>query len=188
MQLNIHLMSHPIIQGLCEKIMYQETLFQSKDQNMKNLGQLAIYETVRNWLKIYKINIQQIESMQDFTVPDPKESYIIIFDNLKNLSFFYEVKDMLPKSTLELISNDKMTNANKRISIKSDDIKSCTKIIIFLNKLNATYAREIIKRLAEEYKIQINQIRLTSIICKKDELIKLGHEYKSLNIYTSRII
>ena len=180
-------MSHPIIQSLYEKI-HQEAFFYSKDRNMKNLGRLIIYETLRDWLKIYRINIQQMESMQDFTVTDPKESYAIIFSDLKNLSFFSEVKDILPQSKLILIKEDEITNTIKSISSESSDIKSCTKIIISLNKLNTSYAVAVIKSLAEQYKTQINQIRLVSVVCKEYELIQLSKQYRSLNIYTSKII
>lgn len=185
MKLNIHLMSHPIIQSICEKFTHQKDPSYVADQNLKNLGLLIIYETMRDWLKTYKISIQQIESGRDFIITDPKESYVIIFSNLKHLSFFYEIKDLLPKSELILINENEARNKSKE---KSVQINSYTKIVISLFQLNAIYAAEVIKSLVAQYKVKMSQIRLTSVICKEDELNKLSEQYRYLNIYTSKII
>ncbi len=188
MKLNIRLMSHPIIQSICEKFTHQETFSCITDQSLKNLGLLIIYETMRNWIKTYKISIQQMQSRGDFIITDPKESYIIIFNNLKHLSFFYEIKDLLPKSELILIRENEAASRSSNASIELPKINSCTKIIISLSQLNAVYAIEVIRELIKQYKVQISQIRLTSIICREDELIKLGEQYSYLNVYTSKII
>jgi len=187
MKLNIHLMSHPIIQSGCKKCTHQEDFSCVTEQNLKSLGLLIVYETIRDWLKTYSISIRQIKSQQDFAIIDPKESYVIIFNNLRHLGFFYEIKDLLPKSELIFIDENKIKNVNKEISVELIKINSYTKIIILLFQLNAIYTAEVIKNLMQQYKIRIDQIRLTSIICKKDELIKLGEQYHYLNIYTSKI-
>ncbi len=109
---------------------------------MKQLGILTIYETIRNWIKIYKLNIKQKKYEKEITIVDPKESYIIIFNDLKHLSFLNGAQELVPNSNFKLISSEEIDK--KENIVKLPKINSCTKIIVAVHKLNSKYIKKLL--------------------------------------------
>lgn len=180
-------MSHPIIQNCSEEISSCSTLFSPENRALKHLGLFITYEAMRNWLKIYKISIKQTGIDKEIMIIDPKESHVIIFSNLKHLSFFYGVEDLIPKSKFKLIRESEISKMNPT-PIELTEINSYTKIIIAVHKLNSEYTINLLNYLTEQHRVKIDQIRLTSTTCTSGELSKLSQEYSHLNIYTAKIV
>lgn len=187
MKLNIHILSHPIIQSLSNTIIIKQLTSNLINQRLKELGLFIIYETTRNWLKIYNLKIKQITQEKEISIIDPKESYMIIFNNLKHLSLFQETQILLPKVTLKLIDNHDLNIKNK-VLIKIPEINLSTKIIITCYEIEIEYINNLLNYLTKENNININQIRLTCIQCTTDQLVILSKKHAKLNIYTTKII
>lgn len=186
MKLNIHLISHPIIENLSEAIVHHKTSSGIKNHKSKHFGLLLVYEAVRDWIQIYKLNIKQIKSEHKVTVIDPKESYVIIINSLQYFSYFHEIKNLLPKIDFALIREEEINTADQIIN-KVTEISKRTKIILILDKLNSRYVIKITEQLIKERQIKTDQIRLISTLCTKDEIIQLSQKYNSLYVYTSKI-
>jgi uracil phosphoribosyltransferase len=153
---------------------------------LRYLGLLITYEAMRNWLKVYKISIKQTGLHKEIMIIDPKESHVIIFSNLRHLSFFYGVEDLIPKSSFKLIKESEISKINPT-PIELTEINSYTKIIIAAHKLNSEYTINLLNYLTQQHKVKINQIRLTSTTCTSGQLSRLSQEYSHLNIYTAKI-
>jgi uracil phosphoribosyltransferase len=178
--------SHPIIQHLSTVIVHHKTARDIKNHERKLVGLLLAYETIRDWVRIYKLDIKQVKSRQKITIIDPKESCIVILNSLKHFSYFCEIENLLPKISLELIRENEIDKVNK-ISNKLNETRH-TKAIIVLHELNSKYIVEILEYLIKKQQMQIDQIRLIATLCRKDQMIQLGQKYSHLNIYTSRIL
>lgn len=186
MKLNIHLVSHPIIENLSEAIVHDKTLNRSKNNGDRYFGLLLVYEAIRDWSKIYRIHVKQIKSEQKTATIDPKESYIIILNNSQYFSYFQEVENLLPKINLAIVREDDTNKAN-RIMIGATEINRHAKVIVVLDKLQSRYVINLLDCLIKQQKISINQIRLISMVCTEDEIIRLSHRYSQFSIYTSKI-
>lgn len=186
-KLNIHLISHPLIQNLCNT--RNNILLPSNITNQitKYLGLFIIYETVRRWIKVYKLTIKQIESNKEIITTDPKGSYTIIFDNINHLSMLQEVPMLLPKVDLRLITTHEINNIHTNKALLTN-LNLYTKIIIVNDEINTEYTKKIIKLLITEKKIDLKQIYLTCITCTTDQLIQLSKLYNNISIYTTKII
>lgn len=187
MKLNIHLMSHPVIQHLSNIIMDKPLKSYIDYQISRQLGLLITYETIRNWLTTYKLTIKQIKKQKEITIIDPKESYLIIINDIDSLSLLQEIKLLIPKSKLELIYNYD-TNKNNKYRNKFKKLDSYTKIIMINNRIEVGYVVNILDYLTKNNNIKIHQIRLTCIRCETNQLIAISKEYAELNIYTTKII
>ena len=186
MKTNIHLVSHPVIQKLSNLIIRHNLPDYTKNQALKRFGLLLTYEAIRNWSKNYKITIQQVLQKQEIVMADPKESYIIIFNNLNYLSFLQDIQDLIPESRIEYISE--YTISKKTIDFNNlKNISSSVKVIIAIHRLNAVYISKILQQLTEVNNILLNQIRIVCTLCRTDQLIEIDGRYKSLNIYTSSV-
>lgn len=183
MKLNIHLMSHPVIQHLSSTIIDKQLNSYNTYQILRQLGLLITYETIRNWLRTYKLTIKQIKQEKEIIIIDPKESYIVIFNNIESLSLLQEMQLLIPKIQLELIYNYDIINKNRLIKIDS-----YTKIIIINNKIEVGYLVNLLDYLTKNNNVKTNQIRLTCIECETNQLIAISKEYAELNIYTTKII
>lgn len=187
MKLNIHLVSHPIIENLSEIIVQHKIYREVKNNKMKHFGLLLTYEAVRDWIQIYRLNIRQIKSEYKFTAIDPKESFVIIINKLEYFSYFHEIKNLLPKIDFVLIREDEVDKTNKIIS-EVTKIDKHTKVIIVLDELRSAYIIKTAEYLIEEKQISANQIRLISTLCTEDEIVRLSQKHNCLNIYTSKIL
>jgi len=184
MKLNIHLISHPLIQNLSSMTRNSSSSYNMMNQYFKSLGLLIIYETIRTWTKIHKLTIKTTKKEKELIIIDPKESYTIIFDNLDYVNMFQDIQFILPKLNLKLIEqkNDK----NYTLFKSSPNIYH--KILILNYKMDAKFIKDLIENLIHEYNIKLEQIRLTCIECKTDQLILLSKLYNNLTIYTTKII
>ena len=187
MKLNIQLISHPIIQSLAELIINDKKHVNAQDSIVKNLGLLIIYETIRSWIKIYKLKIKRIKLHEEIVSTDPKESYVIIINDLKYFNYFYEVKNLIPQINFQLIKEDEINEKNIAVS-DCVKINQCTKIIIALRKLNAEYVSSLIDHLIKNKNIGSDKINLISIVCTKNQIIKLSQQHSYLSLYTSKIL
>lgn len=184
MRLNIHLLSNPIIQNLSNINQNSSLPFSIKNQANKHLGIFIIYETLRKWIKIYKLTIKQVQSKKDINIIDPKESFTIIFDTIDNLSLLQELPLLLPRVNLQLLEHQ--TKNSRRPTIQINSLS--TKVIIINEKINVEYIKNIITDLKIQHNIEPHQIYITCLICSTHQLIKLSERYSHLNIYTTKII
>lgn len=190
MKLNIYTISHPITQLLSSNI--QNTNFQSHaNKHMwKQLGLLLTYETIRNWIKIYKLKIKQINIIKEFKIFDPKESYIIIANITMDLGLVQETRDLLPRCTISLIDFNKNNSScliDSNFSHIPKKIDLSTKIIIIKKYINVEYLLKLMEYLTNIKRIHINRIRIICIICEDSKLITISRKYPQLNIYTTQI-
>ena len=187
MKLNIQLMSHPIMQSLTELIINDEKGINTQDSIVKNLGLLIIYETIRNWIKVYRLKIKRIKLHEEITTIDPKESYIIIINSLQYFNYFHEIQNLIPQINFQLIRE---TEINKKNIMLSDyvEVNQYTKIIITLRKLNTEYVTNLIDCLIKNKNMSSDKINLISIICTKDQIIKLSQKHSHLSLYTAKIL
>lgn len=185
MKINIHLVSHPIIQSLSSLINSKKRLGVVRHNALRQLGLFMTYETLRSWAKSYTIHIRQKQLEKEIIVADPKESYVIILNDLENLSFLQDMRSLIPKSKLELIRENSI-KIESNLMDEFSHIDLYTKVIIVTQKLNSRYVMKILNELMLS-KISINHIRLMCITCNTKELINLDQKYKNINIFTSRI-
>lgn len=187
MKLNIQLMSHPIMQSLTELTISDKKGVNTQDSIVKNLGLLIIYETIRNWIKVYKLKIKRIRLHEEITTTDPKESYIVIINSLKYFHYFHEIQNLIPQINFQLIQENEIS---EKSTVLSDYVKinQYTKIIIALRKLNTEYVTSLIDCLIKNKNINFDKINLISIICTKDQIIKLSQKHSHLSLYTAKIL
>lgn len=187
MKLNIHLISHPLIQTLSSITKNKVLPSNITNQALKQLGLLTIYEAIRKWIKVYKLTIKQIRCKKEIVMIDPKESYTIIFNNLDYLNMFQDIQLLLPKINLKFIQNNEISKENNKQSLFKD-LSLSTKIIIVNYKIDVSYIHTLINHLLTKNNININQIYLICIICATDQLIQLSKQFHNLTIYTTQII
>jgi len=182
-------MSHPIIQHLSNTIIEKQSKSYNNNTNnyqkLRQLGLLITYETIRNWLKTYKLIIKQIEKEKEVIIIDPKESYLLILNDLKSLSLLQEIQLLIPKIRLELIYNYDIIKKDRNRLIEID---SYTKIIMINNKIEVGYVINLLDYLTKYNNIKTKQIRLTCIECETNQLIAISKEYAQMDIYTTKII
>lgn len=187
MKLNIHLISHPIVESLSSSIRDKTLVNTAKKHALKYVGLFIIYETVRNWLKIYRLTIMQNILRKEITVIDPKESYVIIFNDLNQLSFFNEIQEIVPNSRLKLIEEKEIGENDNTVS-KITKLDSHTKIIIAINQLRSKYILSLLEYLMKNHKTKASQIRLACMTCTTNQLINISNIHSNLDIYTTRIV
>ena len=184
MKLNIHLISHPLIQNLSSITRNSSPSYNIINQYFKSLGLLIIYETIRTWTKIHKLTIKTIKQERELIIIDPKESYTIIFDNLNYVNMFQDIQSILPNLSLKLIEQKNETN-NVLLEL-SPNIHH--KILIISYKMDTNLIQNLLKNLINKYSIKLEQIRFTCIECRTDQLIQISKLYSNLTIYTTKII
>jgi len=187
MKLNIHLMSHPVIQHLSNNITDKNFKSYNNYQILKQLGLLITYETIRNWVKTYKLTIRQIKKDKRIVIIDPKESYLIIVNNLESLSLLQEIRTFTQNIKLELIYQEDMSK-KEIYKDKFKNIDSYTKIIMINNKIEVGYVVNLLNYLTKNKNITTSQIRLTCIECETNQLLAISKKYTKLDIYTTKII
>ena len=187
MRLNIHLISHPIIQNLASKNISKQATLNIKYETLRQLGMLITYEATRNWLKSYRIKIKQINCSRETTIIDPKDSYLIIFNDLKYLSLFQEIQLLLPKVSLKLVHDIDLNNYSQNLT-ELPEVNIFSKIIVVTYEVEPEYVNNLLNYLVNNQQIKINRIRLTCVKCYNDALIRISKQHTDLNIYTAKII
>lgn len=190
MKLNIYTVSHPITQFLWSNI--QNGNFQSHTENYtwKQLGLFLIYETTRNWIKIYELKIKQIYTIKELKIIDPKESYLVVANITIDIGVVQEARDILPKCNISLIDfnkNNSPSLIDSNFSYIPEKIDLSTKILIIKKYINIEYFLKLMDYLTKTKKVNTSRIRLICIICEDSKLIKISHKYPQLNIYTVQI-
>lgn len=186
MKLNINLVSHPIIQSLSSIAVNKSFPPNIMHQILKQLALLIGYEILRNWIKIYRITIQQTQAIKTISMIDPKESYVFISNEITWLTFFQDMQLILPDCKLQLIQHQDITGANIAFT-KCKEIKAHSKIIIINHNLDAEYILKILHRFVTQYQMNIDQIRIACITCKINQLVKISNQHSKLHIYTGKI-
>lgn len=190
MKLNIHLVSHPLVQNLSNLTKGSLTSRNLKNPHTKYLGLFIIYETIRKWVKVYHLTIKQIASKKITTIIDPKESYTIIIGNLEYISLFQEIELLLPRVSIELITNKEIEifRASQDSSVLKP-IKLSPKIIIISYSINVEYIKNLIDMLGTYKNTKIHQMIITCIECSTTGLNQLSEDtkYRDLSIYTTKI-
>ena len=191
MKLNIHLVSHPLIQNLSniadETLIPQNVNYQAS----RHLGLFMMYETIRKWIKIYNLTIKQIECKKEVVIIDPKESYLIIFNDIKCFSMFQEVQLLLPKVDLKLIDGKNLeANTKKALDPTLKRITLYTKVVIVNYDIDIEYTTNVVNLLKQNNDIKLHQISIICIKCATNQLIQLSENnvYKDLTIYTAKIV
>lgn len=184
MKLNIHLLSHPLIQNLSSATNNSSYSYNILNQYSKYLGLFIIYETIRTWTKIHKLTIKTTKQKKDLIIIDPKESYTIIFNNLNYVNMFQEIQLILPKLDLKLIEQNNNNN-RKQLNFSQDNRQ---KILIAHYQMDLSYIRDIIDNLHDINNFKLEQIRIACVECKTSQLIQLGEIYSNLTIYTTNIV
>ena len=184
MKLNIHILSHPLIQNLSNITSNSSYSYNIVNQYFKYLGLFIIYETIRTWTKIHKLTIKTTKHKKDSIIIDPKESYTIIFNNLNYVNMFQEIQSILPKLKLKLVEQNDNNN-QKQLKFFQDTKQ---KILIVHYQMDTSYIKYIINNLHNIYSFKLEQIRIACVECKTSQLIQLGELYSNLTIYTTNII
>ena len=185
MKLNIHILSHPIIQYLYS-INRQTYLANSLQQHIqRQLGTFLIYESIRNWIQTHQLIIKQITTYKEIILLDKHESYLLITNHFKSLSLVQEIEYILPKCSINLITIEDLHNIKLNESMQN--IECHHKVIIVTYNLSSKYIIQLINTILNISPIKINQIRITCIKCHSEQLIKISNKYPELNIYTTNI-
>lgn len=177
MQLNIYLLTHPIIQILSNYTREQEneSMYYIKSQQ---LGLFIIYEIVRKWVKIQQLYIKKINHIREISITNPNDSYSIVTDLTKSHHIINAVGNILP--------NTKFIHIN---SIEEQENTHTNEKIILFEKFLCNYKIiESIEYLLKHKQININDIKVACIICNNKVLDQIGNKYPNLEIYTTKII
>lgn len=193
MQLNIYLISHPIIQKLASDVVYANQLGRTNTYNnkYKKLGLLMIYEVLRKVIQTNHIYIKKINHIKEVCVFNRKESYIIMTDIADSYNMITDAINLFPQVYIQNLSLDKDHNIhnNKEIynTIQSQ-YNNNTKIFLIQSNLESYSSIKILDFLILNIKIEIEAITLICITCHNRIIEKIGKRYPNLNIYTSKIM
>nr|QVY58362.1 uracil phosphoribosyltransferase or UMP pyrophosphorylase [Kappaphycus striatus] len=190
MQLNVYLISHPIINKLSTQIMYS-----TKSKNYVNtyiysqLNLFLIYEVLRKLVQTKKIYIKNIDYIEEIYIFNPKESYILL-TNLENCGdIILYLKTIVPQLSLIHINLNKKQYINK--NYLNDNIKNLEekqKIVVIEQFLDNHSIIPLIDYLIYNIRIKSKTIKLICITCTNNILSIMNNRYPSLEIYTTKII
>nr|QCI08078.1 hypothetical protein [Plumaria plumosa] len=186
MQLNIYLISHPIIKFLSDSIIYSQDNSITKNKYSHHIGLLLIYEIMRKWTRIRNIYIKKLSYIQELSLLNSNQRYYIFTNLSQTYQIVTEIESLLPN--IQIIHAE----YNKHISypsnmIFSDFQKKNIKIIILERILYQDYIVKLIQELNINKKIPLDQINIACISCYKPILDIIGKAYPELNIYTTKI-
>nr|QCI06178.1 hypothetical protein [Dicranema revolutum] len=194
MQLNIFIISNPIINKLCNQISHYGTKGKNDiDTNISSqLKLLLIYEVLRKWINIQYIYIKDLDYIKEICIYSPTESYLLLTNVESCSNIIPNIKTIMPKLSLihTYLNLTKETYINIRENCLDDDIiglMNRQKIIIMENILNNYAIMQLLDYLIFKQKINIHQIKIICIICTHKILKMIGSKYPLLNIYTAKI-
>jgi len=191
MQLNVYLISHPLIQNLSHQIINNKQTNNYYIQNLsdKELGKLMTYEAIRKWIQSQKIYIKNLHHIKELYILNPKESYIIIADLIHSHNLVSDISILLPKSEFQHYNLETKRNTiNNEYQHLSQTITKNYKIIIIIKFLENYSIITLLNYLLLEKNAKLNQICIICITCKNIILDKIGIQYPNLKIYTTKII
>ena len=187
MQLNIYLISHPIIQILSNNIICQKGDEAILTNNYKKIGLLLIYEATRKWVKINNTYIKKFHDIHEMKLLDSNSEYYIFTNISKTYKMLVDIQLFLPKTHIINLNNDNQivfgnTEKNKLLNTNSKNKKA----IIFENILQEPYIIPLIKAI-NQY-ILAKNIKIICLACYDKTLGIIGNHYPELQIYTTKII
>nr|QCI08536.1 hypothetical protein [Spermothamnion repens] len=187
MQLNIYLISHPIIKLLSQTIINNQANEAIMTNSYKQIGLFLTYETTRKWIKIHNIYLKKFNKIQQMTLLDPNRKYYIFTKLSNTYKMLVDIQLFLPNMTIiDTVYENNIVLKNKKINHLFDKTSKEIKIIIFDNILQESYAIQLIKYL-NQY-INTKDIYITCISCYEKTLHIIGQSYPELQIYTTKII
>nr|YP_009257634.1 hypothetical protein [Coeloseira compressa]ANH09717.1 hypothetical protein [Coeloseira compressa] len=188
MQLQIYLISHPIIQKLVSEILYCKQDTNYNLYKYEELGFLLMYEVLRKYIVVKKIYIKKVKYIQEIHIQNQKESYIIISDTTKSYKMITRATCLFPKVIIEHIGLNQYKNGYENIVNYTQSLSHKLIYILIVELHLNNYS--IIKILDSIIKRDIknsNQILIICITCSNKILEKLGNKYNNLHIYTTKI-
>ena len=186
MQLNIYVLSHPIIKIISNYITennYEKNINSYLPQEQKVLGLLIFYESMRKWLNIEKLYLQNIQSIQELYIFDPNKSYLLLTNFQQTYSMLEYIEQLIPQIKIYHVETNLKLNTDLQNNINKN-----TKIIIFEKTIEENNILSYISFLNKNYKIMIAQMTILCFTCHNKILDKIGQKYPTLNIYTTKII
>nr|YP_009393820.1 uracil phosphoribosyltransferase [Caloglossa beccarii]ARW62382.1 uracil phosphoribosyltransferase [Caloglossa beccarii] len=188
MQLNIYLISHPIIKILSNSTIQNEININNKNEK-KYLSLFIIYEIMRKHLYIKNIYIKQIFNLKTiYTLDSQQQNYIIT--NLSNTYFVLEeINNIIPN--LHIININYLDLNNYTVEQLTKIVKNKKyrkRIIVFEFFLTNITIIEVIKVLIDNIKIKIEQLDIACLTCNNKVLKQISQKYPKVNIYTTKII
>nr|QCI05465.1 hypothetical protein [Crouania attenuata] len=198
MQLNIYLLSHPLIKQISSSILdikYIESLTHInttslKEYYSKTLGIFLIYESMRKWINLNKFYLKKLNQVQEIYIVSPKEKYIMITDIIKNYQIIGDIKIMIPE--IQFIHlNSEYINTHSHLfneEIKKYNISIHTNIILLQTLLNDHVILKYINILKSKSNVMTKKIHILCFTCNNKILDRIGQIYPELNIYTTQII
>nr|YP_010986089.1 uracil phosphoribosyltransferase [Polyopes affinis]WOL37007.1 uracil phosphoribosyltransferase [Polyopes affinis] len=189
MQLNIYIISHPIIQQLSSQITCSTTKTDNTyNRTCKQLGFLMIYEVMRTWMQVQNIYIKKINQTKQLCILKKEESYIVFTDLINSHNIITEAIDLIPQVELNHVNFEQKSIPNENIHYSSQvEIKQKQKVIIINLKFNNNKIIHFLDYLIIKKHVKISQIKIICITCKHQVLEKMGNKYPALNIYTTNI-
>nr|UAT97802.1 uracil phosphoribosyltransferase [Ahnfeltia fastigiata] len=191
MQLNVYIISHPLIKQIASITNNENLISCIKEKKTQQLGLLLIYETIRRWLIIQSLYIKKLHLIKEIDIIHKTESYTIITNIPHNQSLVSEITTLLPNSQLSLIhiyEKEGKWHINHKCNFIPNIIEKYKKIIIIEKYLQTGYITELLDYLLSEKNVRISQIRITCIACQALTLEILGAKYPYLSIYTTKIV
>lgn len=186
MQLNIYLISHPIIKFLSDSIIYSKDNSIKKTKYSHHIGLLLIYEIMRKWTKIRNIYIKKLSYIQELSLLDSNQKYYIFTNLLQTYQIVTEIESLLPNIKIIHAEYNEHISFQKNI-IFSNFQTNNIKIIILEKILYQDYIIKLIQELHINQNIPLDKINIACISCYKPILDIIGKKYPELNIYTTKI-
>nr|QCI07772.1 hypothetical protein [Pleonosporium borreri] len=185
MQLNIYIISHPIIKLLSTSLLCSNINKIVKFNNYKLCSLLLIYEASRKSIAIQPIYLKKFQSLTELYLINKYQKYYLFTNVIENYMILTDIKLIIPDIFILDIKQNNSIKLNQHI-IKNT--KYNNKIIIFEKILSTSKILEIIDNLTINYKIPIENINIISIACYNYVLNIIGKQYSNLKIYTTKII
>lgn len=192
MQLNIYLISHPIIQKLSNQLIcstYKNNQIQNIIRN-NPLHSLLVYEVTRKWINGYNIYIKNLNNIKKIYKFDNQESYLIITNFMDCGNIINNINILLPKVYIQHINLENYTTRKINddcIDSKIINIIEKQKIIIIENFIKDYSIIKLLDYLFIYKKIKIQNIKIICITCNSSILEYIGAQYPHLQIYTTQI-
>nr|QCI08726.1 hypothetical protein [Sphondylothamnion multifidum] len=188
MQLNIYLISHPIIKLLSENINNNELHEIIRINNSKKIGLLLVYETMRKIINIHNMYIKTLSITKNISIIDTTEKFYLITNLSKTYNMITEIQLMLPNLQIINTESKSLDKLYKIVNYSKDIEEKKIKIIIMENILSESWLIKIIEYISKNTAIPMNNVNIACITCHNYILNNIGNQYPKLNIYTTKII
>nr|YP_010904169.1 hypothetical protein REQ00_pgp005 [Caulacanthus ustulatus]WCH57420.1 hypothetical protein [Caulacanthus ustulatus] len=192
MQLNVYLISNPIISKLSNQIIYsieKKNNIYSDIQCQLNL--FLIYETLKKWIQIESIYIRNIDHIKKRCIFNTQESYLLLTNIQDCSNIISNIKTILPKLYIVHINETTKQYININDNYLGKDIINIIhkqKIIIIQTLLSNHSIIQLLNYLTLDHKINVSAIKIICTGCTANILELIGNEYPSLEIYAAQII